>query len=69
MALKSQAATSMPHWSPPRQSPEAWLKERDRQNVLAFCMWGNGERYLYGTRRQYQADPPILPRLDHATLL
>ena len=61
LACKSRAAKPLPDWAPPPSSPEAWLQGRAGRNVVAFSLWGQGERYLSGARRNMELVPQLYP--------
>lgn len=50
LTLKDRAASqSASGWALPATSPDVWLTEHaDRQNVIAFSLWGKELRYLRG---------------------
>lgn len=62
LLLKEQASSQpTPGWSLPTGRPDEWLAGRDRQDVIAFSLWGREPRYLRGALDNVLAAPYLYP--------
>lgn len=64
LAMKTEAARPLPGWEPPSTTPSKHLQRdgyKQRDDVIAFSLWGANPRYLCGALRNTLLIPELYP--------